>query len=681
MDYYVLGDLIKKIEKKSSERYHQINKKIKDLEEENKLLKNNNDYDALYDKYENLKNLYDQLLNQINNLKPQQINNLQPQQINMNNLSSQDNLNIPPPNNLIPPPPPNNLIPPPPPPPKNLIPPPPPNNLPKPNIGQNKEIECMKILNDLGLDINNKNEIQIWLKNNINSPYYNNLLKCLKIIAQKQVPVNNKMSENCLQILQSLNIDPDKPASHVAWLTNPDNKLLPNYQDVKNCLSGKSKAPIKQTVNINISEQCKQLYDKYQLNPLDNAMIQNWLIVNFGKPDYKSINDCQKEYSGTNQVIKPQNTKQQNFINYLNNLRQFLITAPGNIFDCNKENFGINIDKANLVIGQDVNKITLIVTNDNNIKLAIKLWFSKLMDFNARPDIPQEFYIYGLLRNDPNFASKYRHMEILLAQNQCDNTIQYVSNLLTVKCPIINKNNYACDVNVRNDINNNQYNKTVKYGISRFAELGTVLNLLGSEFNNGTLKYGNTSFNLFKEPLWIMSIILQMLWQIDQLSYLGIVVRDLHIDNILVYYDINYDKNSKKYYKYEVNGKNFFIKVQPIILKIIDYGLFLVNVPQDEAIKKNTAGASTFISIHAGMGPVIQSINPNYNNIFDGPNDTSLFNFVRNSNNLNDPIEFYLNKIEMMKNYISTLQNQSDYIKTNMNDIDINDIIGDHISS
>lgn len=82
-----------------------------------------------------------------------------------------------------------------------------------------------------------------------------------------------------------------------------------------------------------------------------------------------------------------------------------------------------------------------------------------------------------------------------------------------------------------------------------------------------------------KEPLWSMSIVPQLLWQIRELSEIGIVVRDLSVENVLIYYDLNYNPKNARYYKYDINGNEFYIKVQPIIFKIIDYDFYVIGVP------------------------------------------------------------------------------------------------------
>ncbi len=466
------------------------------------------------------------------------------------------------------------------------------------------------------------------------------------------------MSNECLSILKSLNINPNKPIEHAAWLKNDDNKLLSTYDDVKKCLTSKTKTQKTNLKNVNVSQQCQQIYDKYNLDPNNNKIIMNWLIQNRNISDHKLVNECHKNFLGIRSEDAGSELKNKLNI-YINNLKQLInsIEKSGvsTIFDCNKQNYGINVSGSRLVYGKDTKKVILIVDNEKDIKITIKFWFSQSSNYDKDMRNPKEFYIYNILRSDPEYKTKFRHMEILYTAGQCDNTIEYIQNILDMKC---SNEEYVCKKTIREDIKLGNYNRSVKYGISRYADVGNAHTLFGPSGSAGILKYGNILFDINKEPLWLMSIILQLLWQVHELSEIGIVVQDLHVENVLIYYDLNFDSNNIKYYNYKINGNEFCVKVQPIVFKIIDYGLFITDIPINQAHTENSKQVSTFFSINVGIGSIVENINKNNQNIFDGPNGNSLFSYIRKSQKVIDPVLYYLNKVNNIAdkngNYVIT---------------------------
>lgn len=619
MDYYINNNLIDVILKKVVKRENKLKRKIVELENERKIISNRSAEENMRSQYNDLLNKYNTLLEEHNSL--------------LQKINKEKEVEVSP-------------------------------------VEDNLE-SCTGFLKSLNLDLQDRDSVQLWLRNNVEDKNYNKVIRCIKELSKIRVPSTNKyvLSPECVELLTNLGIDISNPLDSIKWLGNDDNKKLPNYNDVKTCM-GARKGQMKQIVDqTNISQQCKDLYNKYNLNPNNNMAVQLWLIRNIKSSDFKDINKCQSEKLGTSSSFG--RDVQKAYEQMLEKTRQMLINIQINgisqLFDCNKKDFGLDINKLDIALGSEVDKITLILLNEQQTKITLKLWFSKDPNFNKNPQNPKELYVYNSLRANPEYISKFRHMEILLDAGMCDNTINYVKNILDAKCvDPKNKSKNICRAN----INSALYNSAVKYGFSRYAEFGSLFEIFNG-VDLGLIKYGGNVLNLNREPYIMMSLVLQILWQINQLNN-GVVIKDLHIENVLMYNDLNYEEGTTKYYRYkDNNNKYFFIKVQPMLLKIIDYGQYLINVPLNIAKQENKKNVSLIFSPQVGMSNYIEQLNKKYNDIFDGPNNNSLFYYIKNSNNIDDVIDYYINKVTNIPN--------QDIITTVMPNI--NSIIPDHVGN
>ncbi|QKF94175.1 protein kinase [Fadolivirus algeromassiliense] len=263
--------------------------------------------------------------------------------------------------------------------------------------------------------------------------------------------------------------------------------------------------------------------------------------------------------------------------NYINKLQQFKNTAQSlpNIIKCNTRLYGIDI--IDILKGTDTTKLIVLASKDN-IKYITKFYLSinpKYKDYNKQyqkyhtNNIPNELAILQHLNILDN--NTIRHTDTPLKHDICNsifdiNEIQYILNTYCKDDKI-----GICAEKIKQNIGYPVYNNIVKYSINKYAEYGTLVDIIKKNNNRlNVLTNRFEQFDLNTKPYFLM-ITLQLLWQMAKLAENNIIHRDIIPENIFIYVDDNYVINENRYYKYDLYGFVFYIKVLPFICKFADY--------------------------------------------------------------------------------------------------------------
>lgn len=263
------------------------------------------------------------------------------------------------------------------------------------------------------------------------------------------------------------------------------------------------------------------------------------------------------------------------------------------IFSCDTK-FGV--PELEFMKGTDEDKLILIgnyMHLNKKIKFAVKIYFSKKPDFENNAKLPTELYILNILKNKPNPNNLFRHSEMLLIKGTCPYAKYYIKPILDEYCK--DKTN-ICKQTIRKELDNTIwnttdkdknkiYNNAIKYSLSRYAEYGTLDNIIKDNLKINILTNKMEQIDL-NQNNYILILLLQLLWQLIIFSQNQIIHADIIPNNIFCYVDTNYIQDANKYYEYNILDLKFYIKVLPFIFKFADYGkskYSTTNIPNDIA--------------------------------------------------------------------------------------------------